>query len=97
MTAVEDIPRTDDTDLRKQALDRLKKRQEFRAHLLVYALVNAFLWTIWALTMPGGFPWPALVTGGWGIGLIMNAWDVYGRKPLTEAEIQTEIERLRHS
>jgi hypothetical protein len=35
------------------------------------------------------------VTLGWGIGLAMNAWDVYVRKPITEAELQREIAHLR--
>jgi hypothetical protein len=29
----------------------------------------------------------------WGIGLVMNAWDVYGRREITEQDIQHEIER----
>jgi hypothetical protein len=80
--------------LRDEALDRLKKRQDLRAHLLVYVMTMALLWMIWLLTMPGGFPWPAIVMFGWGIGVVMNIWDVYVRKPFTEAEIQEEIERL---
>lgn len=84
-----------DETLRDEALERLKKRQDLRAHLLVYAMTIALLWTIWLLTMPGGFPWPALVMFGWGIGVVMNVWDVYVRKPFTEAEVQREIERVR--
>jgi len=53
------------------------------------------VWTIWALT-GSGFPWPAFMTAAWGIGVIMNAWDVYGRKPITQAQIQHELDRLRH-
>ena len=83
------------TDVREQALERLKKKQDFRGHLLVFALVNALVWTIWALT-GSGFPWPLFVTGGWGIGVVMNAWDVYWRKPITEDEVAREVERLRH-
>ena len=30
---------------------------------------------------------------GWGIGVVMNAWDVYWRPPITEQDIQHEIER----
>ena len=30
----------------------------------------------------------------WGVGLVMNAWDVYVRKPITEDELQREIEHL---
>ena len=90
MTVTEPI-----TDVREQALERLKKKQDFRGHLLVFALVNALVWTIWALT-GSGFPWPLFVTGGWGIGVVMNAWDVYWRKPITEDEVAREVERLRH-
>ena len=81
-------------DLRAEAVQRLKKRQDFRAHLLVYMLVNALILTIWALT-GAGFPWPLIVMGFWGVGLIMNAYDVYGREPIREEQIQREIEKLR--
>jgi hypothetical protein len=30
---------------------------------------------------------------GWGIGVVMNAWDLYWRPQITEADIQREIER----
>jgi hypothetical protein len=35
------------------------------------------------------------VMGAWGIGLIMNGYDVYGRRPIREEQIQREIDRLR--
>jgi hypothetical protein len=91
MTALQDSEVT----LRDEALERLKKRQDLRAHLLVYVMTMALFWVIWLLTMPGGFPWPAIVMFGWGIGVVMNVWDVYARKPFTEADVQEEIERLR--
>jgi 2TM domain len=94
MTALKDVERSDET-LREEALERLTKRQDLRAHLLLYAMVMTLLWTIWLLTMPGGFPWPAIVMFGWGIGVVMNVWDVYARKAFTEADVQEEIERLR--
>ena len=31
--------------------------------------------------------------GGWGIGLALHGWGVYGERPITEAEIQREMER----
>jgi len=85
-----------DESLREAAVQRLKKRQDFRAHLLVYALSNAMVWIVWAFTGTG-FPWPVFITAFWGIGLIMNAYDVYGRGPIREADVQREIERLRES
>ncbi len=83
-------------DLRDAAVKQLRKKQDFHGHVLVFVLVNAVVWGIWALTSAGGFPWAALVTAGWGIGLVMNAWDVYGRRPFTEAQISAEVERIRN-
>jgi hypothetical protein len=61
-----------------------------------YFLVNAFLVVIWAVSRgDDGFFWPIFVIVGWGIGVVANAWDVYGRKPITEDEIRREQERLR--
>jgi len=80
---------------REQALERLKKRRDFQAHVVTYLIVNAALWAIWAAT-GAGYPWPAWVTGGWGIGLLLNAWDVYMRAPITETDVQREMERGRH-
>ena len=81
-------------ELREQALRRLKKKRDFKTHVLMYVVVNAFLVVIWALTSEGFF-WPIFPILGWGIGLGANAWDVYGRKPISEGEIQNEISRLR--
>jgi hypothetical protein len=91
MTATADIV----PDVREEAVRRLRKKQDFRGHLLVYTLVNLVVWTIYVLTSPHDFPWPLFVTAGWGIGVVMNAWEVYGRRPITEAQIQREIEDLR--
>jgi hypothetical protein len=45
----------DQASLRDRAIARLKKRQDFFAHLLVYVLVNSFLVVIWIVTSGGGF------------------------------------------
>lgn len=76
-----------------RAMQQLKKRHDFRGHVLIYVLVNAFLVTIWALTSDHGFFWPLFVIGAWGIALVMNAWDVYRRHDITEEDIQREAER----
>jgi hypothetical protein len=86
------------TDTREQtprdrAIAQLKKRRDFRTHLLVYVLVNAFLVAIWAITSDHGFFWPVFVIGAWGIGLVMNAWDAYWRRDITEADIEQEMRR----
>ena len=73
-------------DLRERAMTRLKQKRDFGAHLFVYLVVNGFLIGIWAFTGSGFF---------WGIGLVLNAWDVYGRKPVSEDRIRREMERMR--
>lgn len=80
-------------ELREQAIKRLKKRRDFKAHLLVYFMVNTFIVVIWAVT-GAGFFWPVFPIVGWGIGVVMNAWDVYVVRDFDERRIQREIEHL---
>ena len=77
---------------RDKAVQRLKKRRDFRAHLLVYVLVNGFVVLIWAIT-GSGFFWPVFPMAAWGIGLVLNAWDVYWRRDITETDVQREMRR----
>ena len=83
-----------DQELREQAIRRLKKKRDFKTHVLIYVAVNTFLVVIWAVTSAGFF-WPIFPILGWGIGVLANAWDVYGRKPISEEEIRREADRLR--
>jgi 2TM domain len=81
-------------DLREQAVKRLRKKRDFHTHVLMYVAVNAMLVVIWAFTGRNFF-WPIFPILGWGIAVAANAWDVYGRKPITEDEIRRETDRLR--
>lgn len=88
-----------DEGLRDQALRSLKKRRDLHTHAFVYVTINLLVWGIWIIigtTSGNWWPWPLWVTLGWGIGLVFNAWDVYVRRPITEAELQHEIDRLAH-
>ena len=85
---------TPETSLRDRAVQYLKKRRDFHGHLLIYTLVNTFLVVIWAVTTPGAFFWPVFPIVGWGIGVIMNAWDVYFAEDFDEDQIQREIRHL---
>jgi 2TM domain len=86
----------DEASLREAAVRRLRKKQDFHTHALIYLTVMAFLWIAWAVTMPGGYPWPIWPMVGWGIGVAANAWDVYGRRPFTEDDVAAEMRRLDH-
>jgi len=61
----------------EDAKKRVNEIKEFYQHLLVYVLVNAFLFVVNKLTSPGHnwFIWPLL---GWGLGLVLHALSVFG-------------------
>jgi hypothetical protein len=83
--------------MRAQALRQLKKRRDFTAHLFAYVLINLVVWGGWlviALSSQAWWPWPIFVTLGWGIGVAFNAWDLYGRPPIAEDEVQREMRHL---
>jgi len=86
---------TNDTDrAREMAIKRLKAKQGFTAHVMIYILVNLFLTVIWFMS-GGGYFWPIWTIAGWGIGVGMHGWAAYLGKPISEAEIRKEMERER--
>ena len=91
----EEIVASNRESLREQALQRLKKRRDFTTHVFAYVVVNLVVWGIWFVialsSSHSWWPWPIFVTLGWGIGLAMNAWDVYLRRPITEDDVQREM------
>jgi hypothetical protein len=85
---------------RKRVEKRLKKRQDFYVHIVLYVAVNVFLWLIWLLGGATGFPWPIFVMGGWGIALVVDAVETYFESSAKlqerrEQAIQRELERER--
>lgn len=75
-----------------EAQKRVRARRGLYIHALVYAIVNAGILAIDALT-PGGwwFFWPLI---GWGIGLAINALAVFGdERWFGDAWERREVER----
>ena len=81
-----------DDERRSAAIARLTEKRDFRNHVFVYCAVNALLIVVWAASGAGYF-WPIWAIGGWGIGLAAHAWNVYGQKPISEADIAEEMHR----
>jgi hypothetical protein len=79
---------------RERARERLQQRRDFGSHLVAYLVVNAFLVIMWALTGAGYF-WPIWVIGAWGVGLVLHAWEVFFRRPVSDADIDAELRRRR--
>jgi hypothetical protein len=78
---------------RAVAIARIRNKRDFRNHVFIYCAVNVLLVVIWAASGAGYF-WPIWSIGGWGIGLAAHAWSVYGEKPISEADIVDEMQRL---
>jgi high-affinity nickel permease len=78
-------------DRREAAIKRLKTKQRFHTQLAFFVIVNTMLIVIWAVTGGGHF-WPIWSIIGWGIGLTILAYTVYFKHPITEADIQAEID-----
>ena len=82
-------------DLRQTALKQLQERRDFVPHLLAYLLVNAGLIVVWWLASPHAIFWPAFVLVFWGMGLVIHAWSAFLRRPITDAEVDRYVARLR--
>ena len=80
---------------REDARKRVQERRDFGSHLVAYVVINAFLIGVWAFTGAAYF-WPAWVLAGWGIGLLLHAWNIFFRRPITDADIDRELERWQH-
>ena len=79
---------------RAEARKRLAARRKLVSDVVAYVVINAFLVFVWLITGAGYF-WPGWVMAGWGILLALQAWDVFWRRPITEADIDKEVSRSR--
>lgn len=81
---------TTNDEQREAAIQKVRAKRTFRNHLAIYLLVNTLLVVIWAIDGSGEF-FPLWTILGWGIGLAFHGWNVYFRRPITEAEIRKEM------
>ncbi|GAB3888546.1 hypothetical protein GCM10029964_056400 [Kibdelosporangium lantanae] len=84
----------DSNDVRAVARKRLEERRGFVPHLIIFVLVNAGLIAIWVATSPDVFFWPVFPLVFWGAGVVMHAWNAFFSRPITEADVDREVERL---
>lgn len=81
-------------DARTVAIRRLKAKRDFWNQVVTYVVVNLMIVAIWWLSGRGYF-WPGWVMAGWGVGLVLQGWNVYFERPITEQDIAREMERNR--
>ena len=79
---------------RETARRRLEAKRDLASHLVAYLVINSLLVAVWAITGSGYF-WPIWIIAPWGAGLVLHAWDVYIRKPVTDADVDAELRRRR--
>jgi protein-S-isoprenylcysteine O-methyltransferase Ste14 len=79
---------------RAWARGRLERKRKFYGDLVAYIVINGFLIVVWAVSGFGYF-WPGWVIGGWGVLLVLDAWSLYYRRPITEADIDRELQHHR--
>lgn len=74
-----------------------ERRASFKKHLLVYVLVNVFLWLLWYQggqhSGSYGLPWALWATLGWGIGIVSHYVGAYVR-PFSN-DVEREYEKLK--
>ena len=79
-------------DTRKQAVERLNAKRAFRTSAVTFAGLSVLFLVIWAVS-GAGFFWPAFPIGAFALALAIQAWHLYGEKPITEADIEEEMRR----
>ena len=82
---------SDDTS-RQQAIQRLHQRRGFLNYVIGAVVISLFMVVIWALSGQGYF-WPIWVMGAFAIGLIFYGVNLVMNKPLTEEQIQREMQK----
>ena len=80
-------------EYRAAAIARITDKRDFRNHAVIYCAVNILLVVIWAASGAGYF-WPIWPIAGWGIALALHAWQTFGQKTISEADIVEEMRRL---
>ena len=79
---------------RERARERVQARREFASHAVAFVVINGFLVAAWVIT-GGGYFWPAWILAGWGVGLVLHGWETFVRRPITDADVDRELERQR--
>jgi len=92
---------SEERSLRARAEKIVEAKRGFRQHLVIYVTVNMlifFIWLVTALVSGAWFPWFVFPLGGWAIGLVMHAYEVYGTgrfETRREELVQKEMERMK--
>jgi hypothetical protein len=78
-------------EVRQQIVRRMRMKLGFSWHAAIFAMANAAMITINLRFSPNTlwFVWPL---AGWGVGLALHAYAVFGGGSMSEAEIQAQVQ-----
>jgi uncharacterized membrane protein YecN with MAPEG domain len=79
-----------ETTARNMAVKRLQRKRKVIGDAVAYVVINAFLVVVWAINDRSYF-WPGWVLAGWGTLLLLDIWNAFFRKQITEADIEREL------
>ena len=77
---------------RKQAIERLQAKRNLTKTAATFAAIWVLLVVIWLATGQGFF-WPVFPIAGMAIALAMQAFGIWGQRPISEEAIQREMGR----
>ncbi len=66
-----------DEKLYMMAMKRVEEKRSFFIHLAAYILVNGLFWVLYLWQDSGGFPWPAIISFFWGIGIAAHFLEAF--------------------
>lgn len=79
---------------REWARKQIERKRRFWGGFVAYMVINLFLIGAWAV-LGFGYFWPGWILAFWGALLVLDAWNVYVRRPLTEDDIDRELRKRR--
>ena len=83
---------------RKRVEARMQARGDMYMHAAVFVLINILVWFLWVYLGTDIFPFPVVISLGWGAGFVAHAMEYYfkhGSWERRERIIQDEIVRAR--
>jgi hypothetical protein len=85
-----------DDELRRKAEKIAEEKMGVYIHVTIYLIVNILLYVIWWINGGiGTFPWPVIVTIGWGIGVVAHIFVTFGKGIDKSKMVEKEYQKLK--
>ncbi len=96
----DDYNGVDEIEIRTRIEKQFDMKVEFNTHLVIFAIINLLMWGGWVIfrgvegasPFLANVPWPVLVTGGWGSGIVAHWLEVYFSTGERANRVQDTIE-----